>query len=233
MSCHGASCSCSCTIVSRSVASADMPAFCSLCVSDEYTTEGVTDDGRRFIVCANTREHGPNGYVWEPVPEKPARLRGDGLGADLDIWDKLLECVPPDGIAHSYGDIEDIFFERYPDDAGVLQDRYGHAWREGKRSGQYSMSSYLSGRLGELAKEGSLEVAWGPAEGPWAYNGRISHWTRGRCWLTKEVVIVRGRWAYPEVLSLDSHESLDRSIPRSSFPKPTPTIFFCSDSLID
>ena len=157
-----------------------MPAYCPVCAYEDYTTEGVTEDGRRFVVCANRREHGRDGYVWEPELEKSVSMRGDGLAADLDIWDKLLECVPADGIAHSYGDIENIFFDRFPSDAVFLQDRYGHAWREGKRSGQYSMSSYLSGRLGELAKEGSLDVTWGPAEGPWAYNVRISHWTRGR-----------------------------------------------------
>jgi hypothetical protein len=75
--------------------------------------------------------------------------------------------------------VEDLFFDRYPDEAALLQDRYGHTWREGKKSGQYSMSSYLSGRLGDLAKEGLLEPTWGPAEGPWSYNGVISHWARG------------------------------------------------------
>jgi hypothetical protein len=156
-----------------------MPAFCSLCVSDDYTTEGVTDDGRRYVACANTKEHGPNGYVWEVVPRKPLSQRGDGLGAELDIWDKLLECVPADGLVHSYGDVEDVFFERYPQEAAFLQDRYGHAWREGKRSNRYSMSAYLSRRLGELAEEQLLSTNWGPAEGPWSYNVRISYWSQG------------------------------------------------------
>ncbi len=76
-----------------------MLVFCSLCVSDEYTTDGVTEDGRRFVVCSNTREHGADGYVWEPTEEKKGRSRGDGLGAELDIWDKLLECITADGEA--------------------------------------------------------------------------------------------------------------------------------------
>jgi hypothetical protein len=157
-----------------------MPAFCSLCVSDDYTSEGVTNDGRRYVVCANTREHGADGYVWEPTVEKPGRTRGDGLGAELDIWDKLLECVTADGVAHAYGEVEDIFFERYPDDAGFLQERYGHRWRGGKRTEtQFSMSAYLSGRLRDLNREGALELSWGPAEGPWSYNGIISYWARG------------------------------------------------------
>ncbi len=157
-----------------------MPVFCSLCVSDEYTTDGVTEDGRRFVVCSNTREHGADGYVWEPAEEKKGRSRGDGLGAELDIWDKLLECIPPDGEAHSYGEVEDRFFERYPDDAALLQARYGHRWREGNPStNQFSMSAYLAGRLRDLAREEAVQLSWGPAEGPWAYNGVISYWARG------------------------------------------------------
>jgi hypothetical protein len=150
-------------------------------VSDEYTSEDVTEDGRRFVVCANTREHGVDGYVWEPTPEKSGRTRGDGLGAELDIWDKLLECVPADGVPHAYGEVENVFFDRYPDEAALLQGRSGHRWREGKRSeNQFSMSAYLSGRLRDLNREGTLELSWGPAEGPWSsYNGVISYWTRG------------------------------------------------------
>ncbi len=40
------------------------------------------------------------------------------------------------------------------------------------------MSVYLALRLSELAKEGSLELSWGPATGEWAYNETISHWRR-------------------------------------------------------
>jgi len=156
-----------------------VPAFCSLCVSDEYTTEGVTDDGRPFITCTNTREHGTDGYTWEPAPEKASKSRGDGLGAELDIWDKLLECIPADGAAHPYGEVEDRFIERYPADASLLQDKYGHRWREGKKSAnQYSMSVYLAARLRDLAKEEAVDLTWGPAEGPWSYNGIISYWAR-------------------------------------------------------
>jgi hypothetical protein len=68
---------------------------------------------------------------------------------------------------------------RYLDEAATLLNRYGHKWREdGPPSGHYSMSVYLSTRLNDLAKEGLLRKSWAPAEGPWAYNGVISHWSR-------------------------------------------------------
>ena len=100
------------------------------------TTPGKTAPtiGRVFAVCADP-EHGSDGNVlgantaWR---SKPAG--GDGLGAELGIWDKLLECVPADGHVHPYGDVEDRFFERYPEEAHQLLERYGHKWRDADRS---------------------------------------------------------------------------------------------------
>ncbi len=155
-----------------------MPAFCPLCASDDHTKEDRTDDGRVFAVCADP-EHGSDGYVWEPTPPGGRSLRGDGLGAELGIWDKLLECVPADGHVHPYGDVEDRFFERYPEEAQQLLERYGHKWRDADYpSGHYSMSAYVASRLRELEKEGHLALTWEPATGRWAHNGVISHWRR-------------------------------------------------------
>ena len=160
------------------MASKPMPALCPLCVRDDLTTEQTTDDGRRFVVCS-AKEHGGDGYVWEPTPPPAKTMRGDGLGAELDIWDKLLECVPADGKEHPYGAVEDRLFERYSGETAMLQERYGHRWREGNKSAnQFSMSVYLAARLSELAGEGLLVKTYGPAEGPWVYNGIISHWQR-------------------------------------------------------
>lgn len=152
-------------------------AFCPLCASDENTSVETAEDGREFAVCI-ARDHGDGGYVWEPSPSHRGSRRGDGLGIELAIWDKLIECVPAKG-THPYGVVEDLFFERYPADAAALQERYGHRWREGTKPGnQFSMSSYLAARLSELADEQQLVKTFGPAEGPWSYNGVISHWAR-------------------------------------------------------
>ena len=40
------------------------------------------------------------------------------------------------------------------------------------------MSVYLGARLSELADEKLLVKTFGSAEGPWAYDGIISHWER-------------------------------------------------------
>ena len=154
-----------------------MPAFCPLCASDDHTSQGKTPDGIAFAVCHDP-SHGADGYVWEPwVPKRS--LRSDGIGAELDIWDKLLECVPDDGAFHSYGDIEEALFGRYPAEATVLLHRYGHKLRDPAHpSNQYSMSAYLGSRLRELHDEGLLDLAWEPATGSWAHNGVISHWKK-------------------------------------------------------
>lgn len=156
-----------------------MIAFCPLCSSDEYTSLDTDPDGKQFAQCSNAKEHGADGYAW--IPSSPSGsergTRSDGLGIELGVWDKLLECVPTDGEFHSYGEVEDTFFALYPREVSTLQNRYGHRWREGAKSdGTYSMSVYLALRLSELRREGVLEATWLPAEGEWAYNGVISHW---------------------------------------------------------
>lgn len=152
--------------------------FCPLCASDERTEAALAEDGRTFVVCSHP-DHGEGGYVWEPTPERKAGPRSDGLGGELDIWDKLLECVPADGKTYSFGEVEDRLIGRYPSEARTIQDRYGHRWREGKRStNQFTMSAYLAARLSELAGEGLLVKSFGPAEGPWSYNTIISYWSR-------------------------------------------------------
>ena len=154
-----------------------MPAYCSLCASDEHVSEQKTEDGRVYATCS-ARYHGAEPYVWEPTLTQRQGTRGDGLGNELGIWDKLLECVPADG-PHPYGLVEDQLFGLYPEQAKVLQERYGHRWRGGKKSeNQFSMSAYLAARLSELADEELLIKSFAPAEGEWAYNGIISHWER-------------------------------------------------------
>lgn len=152
--------------------------FCPLCASEDHTSSDVAEDGRVFVVC-RSRDHGDEGFVWEPTRPDARSRRGDGLGAELDIWDKLLGCVPADGVAHPYGEVEDRFIEAYPNEAGVVWERYGHRWREGKRSvNQFSMSAYLAARLSELFDEKLLLKTQGPATGPWVHLSEISYWTR-------------------------------------------------------
>jgi hypothetical protein len=156
-----------------------MPHLCPLCATDDHTTSRRTKDGVRFVVCADS-SHGDDGFVWEPSPPGRSR-RGDGLGAELGIWNKLLELLDPAEDFVPYGVVEDRLFEQYPNDARLLLHRYGHKFRDPEHpSTQYSMSAYLASRLRELHQEGALELRWDAATGPWEHNGVISHWRLAR-----------------------------------------------------
>ncbi|HKZ24176.1 MAG TPA: hypothetical protein VJ398_00110 [Acidimicrobiia bacterium] len=154
-----------------------MVEYCGVCASEEYTESQVTEDGRHFVVCSSPF-HGDEPRIWEPT----TRLRSgshEGIGAELLIWDKLLECVIPGEAFVPYGTVEDRLGERYPEDLARLIHEYGHRWRDPAHPGtRYSASVYLGARLSELAKEGHLEHRSGPAEGPWAYNGTYEWWRR-------------------------------------------------------
>ena len=155
-----------------------MPAFCPLCASDELTEEGRTADGRPFGLCREP-DHGADGFVWEMWQPPTGNVRGDGLGAELGVWDKLLDCIPATAEFVSYGAVEDSFIDRYPAEAKELLNRYGHRWRDSPvQTAHYSMSVYLACRLKDLQREGFLDQREGPAEGPWAYNGIISWWRK-------------------------------------------------------
>jgi hypothetical protein len=144
-------------------------------VFDEYTVEDRTPDGMVLITCTHPSHTQP--FVWERPPEHRTRRSGEGLGADLGIWDKLLECFLPGEPRVEYGVVEDRLFERYPAVCEELMRRYGHTWRGSHRpANQFSMAAYLAARLSELADEGHLAKTFGPATGPWRYNGMISYW---------------------------------------------------------
>ena len=154
-----------------------MPVLCPLCVRDDDTKILQRDDGITYGVCLD-RSHGPDGFVWEPAPPPGRSFRSEGLGADLAIWEKLLEVVEA-GEYQSYGLVEDRFVERFPAETLILAERFGHRWRFPEHpSTQYSMSAYLAARLKELEREGELDLSWDQAEGEWSHNGIISHWRR-------------------------------------------------------
>lgn len=149
--------------------------MCPLCAYDSDTVEDRTDDGIVFITCTHPSHDEP--FVWERPPEQRSVRAGDGIGVELGIWDKLLECVIAGEEAVQYGVVEDRLFERYPAESAELIRRYGHAWRDPQHpSDRFSASAYLAARLSDLAAEGHLIKTFGRATGRWAYNGTISYW---------------------------------------------------------
>ena len=151
---------------------------CPLCGTVEYAELDATEvDERPFVVC--TGPHHPEPLVYEPINDPNNAGGSDELGEQLDIWDTLLDCVPEDAGAVSFGVVEDRLFARHPDTASALLLRYGHRFRDPEHhSHRYTMSTYLEARLGELARDGRLALSWGLASGPWGDAGVISHWER-------------------------------------------------------
>jgi hypothetical protein len=157
-----------------------MVEYCGACASEEYTEVHRTDDGRRYVVCSSPF-HGDEPRIWEPQPAQLHSRSHEGIGAELQIWDKLLECVIPGEDFVPYGTVEERLAERYPDDLEELIRQYGHRWRDPEHPAtRYSASVYLGARLADLTGEGHLEHRTGPAEGPWAYNGTYEWWRRTR-----------------------------------------------------
>jgi hypothetical protein len=60
---------------------------------------------------------------------------------------------------------------------GLLDD-YGHTRIE--RNKPYTVTSFIAGTLGRLARFGELELVYGPATGHWSYNEVISYWSLHR-----------------------------------------------------
>ena len=157
-----------------------MATYCGVCASEDYTSSDCLDDGTLFHVCTSSF-HGDHPRTWEPPSRSRIRLSGAGVGSELNIWDKLYECVPEGDEHVPYGDVEDALAARYPKDLQRLIVEYGHTWRDPDHpSTRYSASVYLGARLSELAREGLLEHKSGPATGNWAYNGTYEWWRRSQ-----------------------------------------------------
>lgn len=156
-----------------------MPTYCGVCLSEEFTVEETANDGSPYFVCSNPFHGEPR--VWMPMAEAYFRRRrsGKSLGAELGVWDKLFECVPAGPDFVPYGDVEDAFIAKFPDDMRRLIQRFGHHWRDPENvSGRFTASKYLSARLSELTAAGLVEHETRPASGPWTYLGTYEWWRR-------------------------------------------------------
>jgi len=152
-----------------------MPEYCGVCASDEFTEDHEGSDGQRYVVCHGPL-HGDEPRVWEPSSRHGSKSR-EGIGAELGIWEQLMECFTPGEDFVPYGTVEDRLLQRYPETVARLIREYGHRWREPEHPAtRYSASVYLGARLAELAAEGFLDHHTGPAEGSWAYNGTYEWW---------------------------------------------------------
>jgi len=161
-----------------------MATYCPLCMSRDRTREFDMSDPDRPRWRCDDESHGAQGFVWVAATEGTSGTRrrasdtsGGSGSAVSEFGEKLVACIPTGEAFVSYGFVEDRFFELWPEDAGLLLDRYGHVWRGGaERSGGYTMSMYLAHRLSELERAGLVEHVEGEPDERWPHLSTISHW---------------------------------------------------------
>jgi hypothetical protein len=143
---------------------------CALCGSDDFVTLGSDGPDLWKFTCTGTHHYEP--YVWQPTAERVAAVGRSGMGEDLGVYDDLLACVAA-GERVEYGIVEHRFALRSPSTYRQLVETYGHT---SIAPTNYSASSFLARALGQLSREGLLQLGESPATGFWSYNGTISSW---------------------------------------------------------
>ncbi|OHV56977.1 hypothetical protein BCD48_43540 [Pseudofrankia sp. BMG5.36] len=149
-------------------------------------------DGALLFECPLTTGHiepGPLRWLKDaPPPPAPSPAKGaagsgngrgsggsSGLAKELDLGVELPAALAEyRGRWVEYGVLEHTYARRRPDDFARLVEIYGHTTIAAKT---YTSSSYLAGRLGDLARHGKVVLRFGPATGRWDYNPEISWWT--------------------------------------------------------
>lgn len=115
--------------------------------------------------------HGP--FTWAQAPEPPAGTHIGGLAEELGLAVELPAALKRyEGRWVEYGVLEAAYATAQPTDWAGLVARYGHTAIHAKR---YSASAYLGLILGQLSKNGAIELRFGPATGRWNYNSQVSY----------------------------------------------------------
>jgi len=137
--------------------------------------------GAYEYVCTRTDEQHPRPRVWleEPKSSGPQGLSALALELGLEVaLPSVLQQF--DGRWVEYGVVEQAYAMAEPAGFQVLIDKYGHRRRtlaQGNEPSRYTLSMFLAGTLGQLAKKGYVEYHSGPATGYWGeYLGKVSWW---------------------------------------------------------
>lgn len=152
----------------------------------DATPQGVAQpDGSFAYSCDRTTGH-PGDGTWSWI-EVPAPQGADGLGglaAELGLDVELPAAVASyGGDRVEYGLVERAYALARPDDFARLVAQYGH--RSDNKKRRFTVSMFLAGCLGRLAKRGNVAFHDGPATEPWSHLPRVSWWapaTRPPSW---------------------------------------------------
>lgn len=146
--------------------------LCPRCgTEDDVVVVAHGPDAWRYTCSADTRHHAEPVSWTVDVPDERADRRS-GIGAELGVYDVLLDCIRP-GEVVEYGVVEHRFAALAPHAYRELVGRYGHASLADTR---YSASMFLAGALGQLRDEGLLRKSVVKGTGYWSYLSTVSAW---------------------------------------------------------
>lgn len=132
------------------------------------------DAGTMEFTCARRGHPEDRLWVWTAVPEPLASAGANGLAAELGLSSELPHAVATYGpVWVEYGLIERAYAQARSDDFAELVTRYGHT-HLGRF--EYTVSKYLGGVLGQLARVGTLLYRGGPGTGRWSYNRIVGYY---------------------------------------------------------
>lgn len=146
---------------------------------DENPRGVARPDGSYAYSCDRVDGHPGGGpWSWIEVPAPPGVDGFGGLAAELGLDVELPAAVASyGGDWVEYGLVERAYALARPDDFARLLAQYGH--RSDDKERRYTISMFLAGCLGRLAKRGDVAYHDGPATGSWSYLPRVSWWAPG------------------------------------------------------
>jgi hypothetical protein len=145
---------------------------CALCGHDDEVAIMPSPDGGSWQYTCPPGPHHAELHVWT-VAEPTTFIGRDGVTAEFGLYDDLPALVVSGEPWVEYGLVEHRYKLAHPQTYNALLDRYGHRAKQPK---PFTMSAFIAGALGQLAREGVLAYKWGPATGYWSYNGKVSYW---------------------------------------------------------
>lgn len=147
-----------------------MIATCTWCGTDEYAE---LDASTGVALCVGPGH--PFERMWEPKRElkTTAKPLGDGIAAELGLYDDLLTCLREAEWAET-GVVEHRYGTEHPSKYRWMVDRWGHVAQGPRR---YSVTSFIGSTLGTLSRATHVTYRQGKGTGFFDYNPTIGFWT--------------------------------------------------------
>lgn len=154
---------------------------CPQHVGEELTGLPVEDPpGSYEYTCTRSGHVVPGPITWLESPPPPGLPGLASIAQELSLQIELPAALQQFGGRWvEYGVLESAYAAACPNDFAQLVDRYGHRYRnahKGLEPSSYTVSMFVAGTLGHLAKQGYVAYHLGPATGYWAGHLETVSW---------------------------------------------------------